>query len=92
MDRIIGGVLGIAAFTAVMVLSVQKGVPFAGSAGRGAVALVLGYVVGRFIFGWPGLSIVREAAGQVPPTPPAPGDLKPGEAAPGSGRPSSKAS
>jgi hypothetical protein len=78
MDRIIGGVLGLAAFTAVVVLGLQKGVPFGGCVVRGVVALVLGYLVGRLIFGLPGLSIVKEAAGSVPPPPPAPGDSKPG--------------
>ena len=78
MDRIIGGVLGLAAFTAVTVLSLQKGIPFTGCVGRGVVALILGYLVGRLIFGLPGQSIVKEAAGQIPPPPPAPGDSKPG--------------
>ena len=83
MDRIIGGVLGLSAFTAVVVLGLQKGVSFGGCMVRGVVALVLGYLVGRLIFGWPGLSIVREAAGTVPPAPPAPGDSEPVGAPPG---------
>ena len=92
MDRIIGGVLGLAAFTAVLVLSLQKGVPFTGCVGRAVVALILGYLVGRLIFGLPGLSIVREAAGQVPPTPPAPGDTKLPGTAPEQAPPPGKAS
>jgi hypothetical protein len=91
MDRIIGGVLGLAAFVAVMALGLSKGMSFGGCVVRGVVAMALGYLVGRLIFGLPGLSIVREAAGQVPP-PPAPGDLKPEEKAPGEAPPSSKAS
>ena len=66
MDRIIGGALGLAAFAAVVALSLAKGISFSGCAVRGVVALVLGYLVGRLIFGLPGLSIVREAAGPVP--------------------------
>ncbi|HZE95857.1 MAG TPA: hypothetical protein VE981_02410 [Planctomycetota bacterium] len=79
MDRIIGAVLGLAAFTAVIALSLSKGISFAGCAVRATVALVLGYLVGRLIFGLPGLSIVKEAAGPIPPPPPppAPGDSKP---------------
>jgi hypothetical protein len=92
MDRIIGGVLGLAAFVAVMALGLSKGMPFGGCVVRGVVAMALGYLVGRLIFGLPGLSIVREAAGQVPPPPPAPGDLKPEEKAPGQAPPPSKAS
>jgi hypothetical protein len=92
MDRIIGGVLGLAAFVAVMALGLSKGMSFGGCVVRGVVAMALGYLVGRLIFGLPGLSIVREAAGQVPPPPPAPGDLKPEEKAPGQAPPPSKAS
>jgi hypothetical protein len=92
MDRIIGGVLGLAAFVAVMALGLSKGMSFGACVVRGVVAMALGYLVGRLIFGLPGLSIVREAAGQVPPPPPAPGDLKPEEKAPGEAPPPSKAS
>ena len=90
MDRIIGGVLGLSAFAAVMVLGLQKGVSFGGCVVRGVVALVLGYLVGRLIFGLPGQSIVMEAAGKIPP-PPAPGDSKPGGTSP-EATPPSKAS
>ena len=92
MDRIIGGVLGLSAFAAVVALSLAKGISFSGCAVRGVVALVLGYLVGRLIFGLPGLSIVREAAGPVPPPPPAPGDSKPEGASPEKAPPTSKAS
>jgi len=92
MDRIIGGVFGLAAFAAALALGLSKGVSFAGCVVRGVVAMALGYLVGRLIFGWPGLSIVREAAGTVPPTPPAPGDSKPVGAAPGGAPPPAKAS
>ena len=92
MDRIIGGALGLAAFAAVVALSLAKGISFSGCAVRGVIALVLGYLVGRVIFGLPGLSIVREAAGPVPPPPPAPGDSKPAGAAPGQAPPPGQAS
>ena len=92
MDRVIGAVLGLAAFVAVIALSLAKGISFAGSAFRAVVALVLGYLVGRLIFGLPGLSIVKEAAGPVPPPPPAPGDSKPEGKAPEEAPPPSKAS
>ena len=90
MDRIIGAVLGLAAFVAVIALSLSKGVPFASSAVRAVVALVLGYLVGRLVFGLPGLSIVKEAAGPLPP--PAPGDSKPAGTAPDEASPPTKAS
>jgi hypothetical protein len=82
MDRIIGVVLGLAAFVAVIALGLSKGVSFTGCMVRAVVAMILGYLVGRLIFGWPGLSIVKEAAGTVPPAPPAPGDSKPVGVAP----------
>ena len=92
MDRIIGGVLGLAAFVAVIAIGLSNGIPFAGCVVRGIVAMALGYLVGRLTFGLPGLSIVREAAGQVPPTPPAPGDMKPPGTAPDQAPPPGKAS
>jgi hypothetical protein len=92
MDRVIGGVLGLAAFAAVVALGLSKGLSFGDCALRGIVALALGYLVGRLIFGLPGLSIVKEAAGQVPPTTPAPGDSKPAGAPPDQATPPAKAS
>ena len=90
MDRIIGAVLGLAAFVAVVALSLAKGVPFGSCVVRAAVALVLGYLVGRLIFGLPGLSIVKEAAEPLPP--PAPGASKPAGTAPDEASPPTKAS
>ncbi len=81
MDRVVGGVLGLAAFVAVLALSLSKGVSFGACVVRAVVALALGYLVGRMIFGLPGLSIVKEAAGPVPSAP-APGDSKPVGTAP----------
>ena len=92
MDRIIGGALGLAAFAAVLALGLSKGLSFAGCVVRAVVAMGLGYLVGRLIFGLPGLSIVREAAGSVPPSPPAPGDSKPEGASPEKAPPTPKAS
>lgn len=83
MDRTIGGVFGLAAFVAVIGISLSKGHSFTVAVVRAILAMVLGYLVGRLIFGWPGLSIVREAAGTVPPPPPAPGDSEPVGAPPG---------
>ena len=90
MDRVIGGVFGLAAFAAVLALGLSKGLSFAGCVVRAVVALALGYLVGRLIFGLPGQSIVMEAAGKIPP-PPAPGDSKPGGTSP-EATPPSKAS
>ena len=77
MDRIIGGVSGLAAFAAVIAVGLSKGLPFTVAVARALLAMVLGYLVGRLIFGWPGLSIAREAAGSVPSLAPVPGDSKP---------------
>jgi len=91
MDRVIGGVFGLAAFAAVLALGLSKGLSFAGCVVRAVVAMGLGYLVGRLIFGLPGLSIVREAAGNVPPAT-APGDSKPAGTAPGQAPPPGQAS
>ena len=80
MDRIIGGVLGLCAGIAVVALSVTKGIPVRDCLWRSAVAVLLGYRIGRLIFGPWGLSVAKEAAGLVPPEAPAPAE-KP--AAPG---------
>ena len=69
MDRIIGGVLGLAAGIAVAGVSVLKGVALGACVLRASVAVVLGYWVGRLVFGKAGLAIVKEAAGPVPPPP-----------------------
>jgi hypothetical protein len=90
MDRIVGAVLGLAAFVAVIALGLSKGLSFGSCVFRAAVAMVLGYLVGRLVFGLPGLSIVKEAAGPLPP--PAPGDSKPAGTAPDEASPPTKAS
>ena len=90
MDRIIGAVLGLAAFVAVIVLSLSKGLSFGSCVVRAVLALVLGYLVGRLVFGLPGLSVVKEAAAPLPP--PAPGDSKPAGTAPNEASPPTKAS
>src|SRR5262245_56979389 len=88
MDRVIGGVLGLAAFAGMAALSLAKGLPFSQAALRSFVAMVLGYWVGRVVFGPAGLAVVKEAAGPVPPgaeppAAPAAGEAKPGPSDPG---------
>ena len=78
LDRIIGIVLGLAAFGATAAAGLAKGLPFGACAARALVALVLGFLVGWLVFGKIGLSVVKEAAG--PEAPPAP---KPPEASSG---------
>jgi len=75
MDRVIGGVLGLAAAAAVLLLGLGKEVPLSQSLWRAAVAAFLGYWIGTWVFGKAGVSMVKEAAGTVPP-PPAPPDGK----------------
>jgi len=71
MDRVIGGVLGLCAGIAIVALSVAKGIPVRDVLWRAAVAVFLGYWIGRLIFGPVGLAVAKEAAGTVPPEPPA---------------------
>ena len=80
MDRVIGGVLGLSAFIAVIVLSILRGIPFRDCLVRAAVACAVGYLVGWMVFGKLGLSIAKEAAGKAPapsPMPAAPAEQKP---------------
>jgi hypothetical protein len=67
MDRVIGGVLGLCAGIAVVALGVAKGIPARDCLWRAAVAVLFGYLLGRWIFGPIGLLVVKEAA--VPPEP-----------------------
>ncbi len=75
MDRIIGAVLGLAAGLAVVLLGLWKEVPLKDSMWRALLAVFLGYLVG-WVFGKAGLSIVKEAAGPVPPPPGGPAEAK----------------
>jgi hypothetical protein len=90
MEKVIGGILGLAAFAAVLAAGLSKGSSFGPAALRAALALVLGYAVGRWLFGPAGLAIVKEAAGPVPPPAPPAGNVesKPAGAAPGQAPPS----
>jgi hypothetical protein len=72
MDRIVGGVFGLAAFVAVVALSAAKGISFGACALRAVVAMVLGYWIGKLVFCMPGPAIVKKASGVVPPPPKAP--------------------
>ena len=90
MEKVIGGVLGLAAGAAVVGVSLTNGVSVWGCLWRAAVAVLLGYWIGRLVFGKAGLAIVKEAAGSVPPRraqsaaetkpPPGPPDLPPPKA------------
>ena len=82
MDRVIGGVLGLCAGIAVVVVGTTKGIPLGQSLWRAAVAVLLGYWIGRLIFGPAGLSVVKEAAGPVPPEPPPAAGTPPAPGAP----------
>ena len=82
MDRVIGGVLGLCAGIAVVALSVTKGIPVRDCLWRAAVAVLLGYWIGKLIFGPLGLSVAREAAGPVPPEAPPPSEKPPAPGAP----------
>jgi hypothetical protein len=64
MDKVIGGVLGGAAFAAVVVVSVVNRQPFGTSAVRALAAFAVGGLVGWLLFGKVGLAIMREAAGK----------------------------
>jgi hypothetical protein len=77
MDRVIGGVLGLCAGITVVVVSAMKGIPVTHALWRSALAVLAGYWIGKLIFGPAGLSVVKEAAGPVPPEPPPAAEGKP---------------
>lgn len=87
MDRIAGGVLGLAAMVAVAALSVARGVSLADASLRAGIAAVLGWIVGRLVFGRPGLLGDAETAGKVPSSaaPEAPGGGGPAQTPAGRG-------
>lgn len=90
MDRIVGGVLGLIAFAATAAGSLSAGAAFDTAVWRSCAALLLGYGIGRWVFGSLGLSTATEAAGNVPaPSPSAvPGEGKPAASTPPAGPPS----
>ena len=77
MGRVTGGITGLAAFAATAAASLSRDASFGTSVWRACAALLVGYVVGRMLFGSLGLSAAKEAAGTVPaPAPPAaPGEM-----------------
>jgi hypothetical protein len=82
MARIAPVLLGSAALVAVVALGVAGKAPAALTAFRAAVAAVLGWIVGKLVFGRPGLLGDAESAGAVPPS--APPEVRGGGEGPGS--------
>jgi hypothetical protein len=72
LDRIVGIVLGLAAFGATAATGLARGLPFGACAARALAALVLGFLAGWLVFGKIGLSAVKEAAGPEAPAAPKP--------------------
>jgi hypothetical protein len=66
MERVTGGILGLAAFAAVSVTGLQRGQAFADVAWRALAAMLLGYLAGRWLVGPAGRAVAREAAGGPP--------------------------
>jgi len=66
MERVTGGILGLAAFAAVTVVGLQRGLAFGDCAWRALGAMVLGYLAGRWLVGPAARGVVRESAGAPP--------------------------
>ncbi len=62
MDRVIGGILGLLAFVAVIVAGVISGLTVAETIVRAGLAGVVGFVVGWLLFGKVGMDLATEAA------------------------------
>ncbi len=78
MERVVGGILGLAAFAAVAVAGLVRGLGFAEFAWRALAAMLLGYLAGRWLVGPAGRAVAREAAGGPPSPGPPPGEGPPG--------------
>ena len=81
MERVVGGILGLASFAAVAVVGLQRGLAFADCAWRALAAMVLGYLAGRWLVGPAGRGVARKAAGGPPSAGPPAGGTGPPEAA-----------
>ena len=66
MDRVIGGVLGLAAGIAVVSIGLLKGLSLEGVTWRALLAAIVGYLIGRLVFGKAGVSVMKEAAAPEP--------------------------
>ena len=66
MDRVIGGILGLAAGIAVVAIGLVKGLPLEGVWWRALLAVFVGYLIGRLIFGKAGEAVMKEAAAPEP--------------------------
>jgi hypothetical protein len=71
MERVIGGIVGLASFAAVTAAGLQRGLAFGECAWRALAAMALGYLAGRWLVGPAGRVVAREAAGPPPAGPPA---------------------
>ncbi len=87
MERVTGGILGLAAFAAVSVAGLARGLGFADCAWRALAAMLLGYLAGRWLVGPAGRAVAREAA-EGPPSQGPPAGQGPPPAG-GSGPPAS---
>ncbi len=65
MDRVIGGVLGLMAFVAVILAGSISGLSVAETIVRGSLAGVVGFFVGWLLFGKVGMDLAKEAAGPI---------------------------
>ncbi|GEM_PF-5526254 len=82
MEKIVGGVLALAAFVAVLVVGIARDLGIWSTVWRGAVAGALGYLLGWLMFGRVGLELAKESAGETVPTGPAPPGKPPEPPAP----------
>lgn len=71
MDKVIGGVLALAAFVAVVVTGLTKSMALGDTLWRAAVAGGLGYGIGWLLFGKVGTELAKESAGETEPAKPA---------------------
>ena len=75
MEKVIGGIMGLAAFLAVIVAAVLRHLSLTDSLWRATVAGVLGFVLGWLLFGKIGVEMAKGSAvppESAPPKPPPP--------------------
>ena len=76
MDKVIGGVLALAAFGAVVALGLVRGADVWTTVARAAAAGAVGYLAGWLLFGKLGVALAKEAAAETEAAPP---DKPPGK-------------
>lgn len=70
MDKVIGGILALAAFGVVVAWGLVRGMDVWATVARAAAAGAVGYLAGWLLFGKLGVALAKEAAAETESAPP----------------------